>query len=94
MPVICSPSADSEVMYDVSGTDSGREWIELQNTGSTPVDLTSLKLFEANTNHSLVESQGSATLAAGGFAIIADDPAKFKVDWPNFAGVISTVVFR
>ncbi|MEK9131340.1 MAG: lamin tail domain-containing protein [Patescibacteria group bacterium] len=89
LPVICFGQVlISEVMYDVSGTDSGREWIELQNTGSTPVDLTSLKLFEANTNHSLVESQGSATLAAGGFAIIADDPAKFKVDWPNFAGVI------
>lgn len=90
----CTPaSADAavqitEIMYDVSGTDSGREWIEITNTGSAPVDVTGYKLFEANTNHALSLVQGSGTLAAGASAVIADDDAKFKVDWPAYSGML------
>ena len=32
-----------EIMYDVSGADTGREWIEIINTGGEPVDAATLK---------------------------------------------------
>ncbi|MEN9614479.1 MAG: hypothetical protein RLZZ347_786 [Candidatus Parcubacteria bacterium] len=83
----------SEIMYDVSGTDTGREWIELQNTGSSAVDLASWKLVEASTNHSMTQSQGATILSPGSFIIVADDPIKFKTDWPNFAGAILNSTF-
>ncbi len=83
----------SEIMYDVSGTDTDREWIEVQNTGTDSISLTNYKLYEANTNHSLVEYQGGVTLAPSAYAIIADSPSKFLADWPGFSGVLVDASF-
>lgn len=76
----------SEVMYDLEGTDTDREWIEIVNNGSSAVDVSSFKLFEANTNHALTSVQGSTVLAPGETAIIAVSPAAFLADWPGFSG--------
>lgn len=76
----------NEIMYDVEGTDTDREWIEVINAGSTSVDIASFKLFEAATNHSLVSVQGTTILAPGEVAVIAVTPAKFLLDWPQFTG--------
>jgi len=78
----------TEIMYDLPGTDTGREWIEIQNTGSTDISLLKWKLFEASTNHSLTLFQGNATTSASGFAIIADDPTKFIADNPSYSGTV------
>jgi hypothetical protein len=77
-----------EIMYDLEGGDVGREWIEVVNTGDNTIDLTNWKLNEANTNHGLTLSQGDATIPAGGFVIIADNPGKFLIDYPGFSGTI------
>ena len=79
-----------EIMYDLPGTDSGREWVEIVNLGESAADLTGWKFFEANTNHSLstTTSGQTLTLSPGGIAIIADDPTKFLIDWPAFAGAL------
>lgn len=78
----------NEIMYDVSGTDSGREWVEVYNNGSDSVDLTGWKFLESvsASNHGLTAVYGSLTLPAGGFAIISNDTTKFLVDWPIFSG--------
>ena len=78
----------NEVMYDVSGTDTDREWLEVANIGNEAVDLTGWKLFEANVNHSLTVNQGSANIPAGGYAVIVDSPVKFLTDWPGFSGAV------
>lgn len=83
----------SEVMYDLDGTDTGREWLEIWNNGSEAVDLADWRLFEADTNHKLVMAEGNSTLPPNGFAIIADDSQKFLADWPNFSGVIFDSAF-
>ncbi|MBX4211071.1 lamin tail domain-containing protein [Candidatus Parcubacteria bacterium] len=77
----------SEIMYDVSGSDSGREWVEVLNDGSESIDLTSWKFFEANTNHGLT-AVGEKNIPVGGYAIIVEDKEKFLVDWSNFSGQI------
>lgn len=74
-------------MYDLEGTDTDREWIEVYNDGSS-VDLTTWKFFEANTNHTLVLSQGSGTLSTGSFAVIVQNPSAFLSDWPGYSGTI------
>lgn len=76
----------SELMYDLEGTDTGREWIEVLNEGLSSVDLSGFKLFEANVNHGLTLYAGSAVIAPGGYAIIADTPSKFLTDWPGWSG--------
>lgn len=78
----------NEVMYDLSGTDAGREWIEIYNNGDSSIDLVNYKFFEANTNHGLILFQGEANLNPQSYAIISSDPVKFKIDWPSFSGVI------
>ncbi|MEI6863744.1 MAG: lamin tail domain-containing protein [Candidatus Adlerbacteria bacterium] len=78
----------TEIMYDVSGTDTGREWVEITNTGSSAVDVSGYKFFEANTNHGITVLSGSAVLAPGGVAVIVDDATKFAADWPAFSGVL------
>ena len=78
----------TEIMYDLPGSDTGREWIEVKNNSSGDVDLSTYKFFENDTNHKLESFQGELILSYGSFAIIADDPAKFLIDWPNFSGII------
>ncbi|MDP3902078.1 MAG: lamin tail domain-containing protein [bacterium] len=78
----------TEIMYDLGGTDTNREWIEIYNNGEESVDVLTWKFFEENTNHNLVASQGDTVLVKGGYAVIADKPEKFLVDWPDFTGVI------
>jgi len=78
----------SEIMYDLPGSDSGREWIEIENIGAEEVDLSGWKFFEANTNHGLNLISGSALIPASGFAIIADNAEKFLIDWPGFSGTL------
>lgn len=86
----------TEIMYDLeTGGDSGREWIEVRNTGMSDVDLGLWRLFEAETNHRIeAEGEGGATeLFAGEYAVIADNPAKFRADWPEYTGLLFDSAF-
>ncbi len=84
----------TEIMYDLEGADTGREWIEIKNTGSSQADLTGWKLFEANTNHGITATNPQTfILPAGAYAVIADNVEKFLVDWPNFSGTLFDSVF-
>ncbi len=83
----------SEIMYDLPGSDQGREWIEVFNSSAEPVDPAKLKFFEADTNHKLTFIEGSANLQPGGYAVIVSDPVKFKADWPAFSGTIFDSTF-
>ncbi len=78
----------SEIMYDPSGADTGREWFEVTNTGSEAIDVSQLKFFENGTQHSLVLARGSAFLGPNAYAVVAQTPEKFLVDWPGFSGTL------
>ena len=79
----------TEIMYDLDGADTGREWVEIKNTGSSQVDLTDWKLFEANTNHGITAADPQTLmLPASAYAIIADRVEKFLIDHPNFTGIL------
>jgi hypothetical protein len=82
----------TEIMYDVSGTDTGREWIEVRNVGDQSIDLSLWKLFEADANHKLTPVSGSS-IEPGGYAIIVDNVEKFSTDFPSFSGLLFDSVF-
>lgn len=77
----------TEIMYDLDGTDTNREWVEVKNTGSTPTDLSKWFLFSDNTKHALVP-EGEAIVPAGEYAVIAQNAPKFRADWPNYQGML------
>lgn len=84
----------SEIMYDLeSGSDTGREWIEVFNAGSTSIRFVDWKLFEAETNHGVSAVGSGEELASGAYAIIADNPTKFLADWPGFSGLLFDSAF-
>ncbi|HEY4505741.1 MAG TPA: lamin tail domain-containing protein [Candidatus Paceibacterota bacterium] len=78
----------NEIMYDLSGSDTGREWVEIYNSGASSVDISGFKFLENSgaSNHGLTQSQGTSLIPAGGFAVISNDPTKFMPDWPTFSG--------
>jgi hypothetical protein len=94
VPAFASASVQiTEVMYDTPGGDSGREWIEVTNNGSQSVDIAKYKLAEGGTNHGLKIAAGNTFLSPGASAVIVEDPAAFKADWPSFMGTIFDSTF-
>ena len=87
----------NEIMYDVSGTDTDHEWIEVFNSGSSSVDITGWKFFDGS-NHNLNQPPanggvGSLTIGTGGYAILSSDASTFISDHSGFSGtVIDTVM--
>ncbi len=90
--IVCGQVVITEIMYDIEGTDTGREWIEIQNVGDSSTDLSTWKLFEANINHKIT-AVGDAMLPAQGFAVIVDNPDKFMADNPQFSGLLFDSAF-
>lgn len=85
----------NEVMYDLPGSDTDREWIELYNDSPDPVTIIGGSAGEAwriydGANHLLnaTPAQGSMTILSGGFVIIAKNASGFLLDYPNFSGTI------
>jgi hypothetical protein len=78
----------SEIMYDLPGTDTHREWIEIHNNNSSIENLTGWKFVEGGANHSLTLTNGSWILDADAYAIIADNPTNFLQDNPNYTGTL------
>jgi len=84
----------SEVMYDLeTGSDSGREWVEVFNSGSSAITLTEWKLFENGSNHTVTAHTGGEVMASGGYAVIADNPTKFLEDNASYSGVLFDSAF-
>lgn len=91
----------TEIMYDNSGSDTGREWIEIFNSGSGPVDLiggkSGYKFFDES-NHELNAPPknggiGSLLLGSGEYAILTGDASLFVSENTSYTGnVIDTVM--
>lgn len=77
----------TEIMYDLDGADTNREWLEVKNAGELPADLSEWYLFSENTKHSLVP-QKESIIPSGSYAVIAQNVSQFKNDWPNYAGFL------
>jgi len=86
----------TEIMYDLEGSDSGREWVEIYNTGTEPVDLKGWK-FNDGSNHLLNEppkngSTGTLTLLSGEYSILASNAEQFLNEHSVSVSVIDTVM--
>ena len=67
----------SEIMYDLDGSDSGYEWIEIHNTGSSSVNIASWYFRENDVNHGLT-ADGPENLEPGGRMLIVQNIEQFE----------------
>lgn len=88
----------NEAMYNPGGSDSGREWVELYNSGDADVTLVggsgsgSWRISDSS-NHTIVDpaggvGRGSLTVPAGGYLILTNDPAVFAGEYGGSYSVV------
>ena len=68
-----NPAGDlilTEVLYDVSSTDDGWEWVEIYNRGTSTVDLSAWSLGNGGTSYTWSTVQLSGTLAPGQIFVV------------------------
>lgn len=88
LPVLVRASfVITEIMYDLDGTDAGREWIEIKNEGNESVNLTEWFFFSDNIKHKLV-AKGDPIVSPGNFVIVAQNDLNFRTNWPNYSGLL------
>lgn len=67
---------------------SDYEWFEVYNRGSTAIDVTGWKFFEANTNHSITAYRGDLVIDPGEYVVIANKADKVAQKYPTFTGTL------
>ena len=87
------PVIINEIMYNLKGSDNGREWIELYNNGTSDVDLINWRFTESDTSHGLKSVQGGSIVYPGEYAIIASNAEKFLADNPKYSGILFSSSF-
>lgn len=86
----------TEIMYDLPGADTGREWIKIHNDGSEAVSIADWK-FNDGANHVLNEppkngGTGSLLVPSNGYAIFAADALQFIAEHTVSISVIDTAM--
>jgi len=83
----------TEVMYNLDGSDSKREWIEVYNPTATPIAIidgvgeNSWRFFDSS-NHKLTLIQGDLEIDSSETAIIASDAETFLLEHSGFTGTL------
>jgi hypothetical protein len=87
----------TKVMNDPAGSNTGHQWVAIENTGPDSVDLGAkdIRLFDDSGNH-LIRAYGtaSAVLDAGESAIIAQNPLMYMNDFPSYSGTLLKSSFK
>ena len=83
----------TEILYDASGSDAGREWVEVTNVSDATVDIAKYTLQESTSNHRFSVFAGSSELAPGESAILAKSPAAFTAAYPSYEGAVLKTAF-
>lgn len=81
----------TEIMYNLEGTDSKREWIEVYNSGNASVDLSNYRFIEGGSRHVLNDVGNGLVVGSSEYVVIADSVTGFLVDWPGIDNVVDSV---
>ncbi|MBI5384326.1 MAG: lamin tail domain-containing protein [Verrucomicrobia bacterium] len=73
----------NEIMFDPAGGARSNEWIELHNIAADPVNLAGWR-FTKGVDFTF----SNVTLPAGGYLVVAADPAAFRVRFPTVTNVV------
>ncbi len=86
----------NEIMYDLDGTDTDHEWVEIYNNGGDAVDLTDWK-FGDGSNHGINippanGGQGSIVVGGGEYIILSPNAPIFLSDHSGYSGTVLDTV--
>lgn len=90
----------SEIMYDLPGSDTKREWVEVINCGPDVVSITTGSgsgswRFNDGANHILNDPvQGSATLNPNDVLLLTADAPTFLAEHPGVSGAVMDTVMN
>ncbi len=70
--------AVTEFLADANGSDSNREWVELFNYGTQPVNLSGWVLGDQDSNAATLPA---VSIPSGGYLVVTTSPAQFQADW-------------
>lgn len=82
----------SEIMYNPSGTETKKEWIELYNKGEDSINVSGWKIDDG-TLRALSLYGGSYVIEKKSFAIISRNGENFSNEYPDYNGTIFTSTF-
>lgn len=82
----------TEIMFNPTGSDANREWVEVFNDTSGVINFADYKFNEANVDHRIAEV-GDINLNSSEYAVVVQNVEKFKTDFPNYNGKIFTSSF-
>lgn len=87
----------SEIMYDLDGSDSNREWVEVYNGGAESVEILGGSgdgtwRFNDGANHIINLIQGEGSVAPSQYFIIASNAEVFLSEHPGFGGMVFDTV--
>lgn len=82
----------TEILFQPSDTESGREWVEIYNDSSESIDIGSYRFYENSTSHK-INPISSPILGTGEYLVIIQEPTKFFADYPTFSGKVATSSF-
>ncbi|HMQ80817.1 MAG TPA: lamin tail domain-containing protein [Ignavibacteria bacterium] len=74
-----------EIMYAPT-TGTGKEWFEIYNKTSNPVNLANWKWKDATSTQHIITTQ-AVNIPAGGYAVVCEDSAAVKLFYPNNPGI-------
>ncbi len=75
----------NEIMYAPT-TGAGKEWFEIYNKTSNPVNLANWKWKDATSSLNTITTQ-TVNIPAGGFVVVCEDSAAVKSFYPNNPGI-------
>jgi hypothetical protein len=73
----CSRIVISEVFYDASGSDTGVEFLEIQNRNENRCDLSGFSIIDGYSGSSIFFLPEKSFIMPGGFLLVVQDPEKF-----------------
>lgn len=72
----------NEIMYKPSDEQDSKDWIELYNSGNTPVDLSEWTLKDDDDEHTFIIPSGTV-LPANGYIVLSNDVEAFRTIHPT-----------
>src|SRR5687767_6460847 len=80
----------NEVMYNPSGSDANREWIEIYNNDSEIYNISDWTLVTDNANHIINTNQTNELLLNGSYIVIVQNLSAFLSEYPSVVNIVDS----